>query len=356
MSNDLFEILEEQSQQREYKRACLLAFQRAQTRCGSFLRAASSNEEFESRLALAGGEITDCVTAAAREENAPELAPVLDAVYAHLRDTYGGGDILRGTPQNSDVAPGGERNETEDDDPDEEAKPWEKKEACASCKCDDCTGDNCGCCAECGGKKESAVKTAEPIQRRNPYDVIREMSADIAQLEQQLEQAGIQPFTVQRDMDEEAQYGAEEPYSGNEIARGVPEQEGEFDHLGQVKIAEGVTPETGDTYNQEREDLPKADASGLSEDATVNIDRASAGDENHTSQQPIDVGSVEHALTNQDPDEHADYTKALEEYGVTKRVDADTPMQPEFTTAPNTAVFPNKDQANPVTSKWHIVS
>lgn len=121
------------------------------------------------------------------------------------------------------------------------------------------------------------------------------------------------------------------------------------------KSAAGATPETGDTYTQERVDLPSAGQDGLSQDPSPKMDKGTAGDENHTSQKPIDIPSAWHSPEVQDVTDTADYVATLEVPGVIDTIKADTPIQPERNVAPNTQAFPNKDQANPVTSKWKVL-
>lgn len=145
---------------------------------------------------------------------------------------------------------------------------------------------------------------------------------------------------------------------GNMHVRGLAGRKllGLDDQEGESKTAAGV--DTGDTYTQETVDLPKADDSGLSEDPSPKMDSASAGDENHTSQKPIDIPSTRHNPEVQDITDPADYTATLETpSGVAKRVDADSPMQPEHHVAPGTDSWTGtKDQANPVTSKWKVLT
>ena len=70
-----------------------------------------------------------------------------------------------------------------------------------------------------------------------------------------------------------------------------------------------------------------------------------------------DVGSKRNPLTQMDPEgEDTDFTSqegALAESEVQKTVDADTPIGSEET-GENTSTFPDKNQADPVTSKWDI--
>jgi hypothetical protein len=119
--------------------------------------------------------------------------------------------------------------------------------------------------------------------------------------------------------------------------------------------------EDGDTYDQERVDLPKADKSGLSDVGSPKIDKSKVPggmDGNDTGLSPIDVPSKQHPVEQQDLGvDTPDYWSELPDPSDTgKRVDADTPMQPEHHVAPRTDTWTGTEgQAQAVTSKWIVL-
>jgi hypothetical protein len=131
-----------------------------------------------------------------------------------------------------------------------------------------------------------------------------------------------------------------------------------------ASLREAAQPETGDTYQQERESLPSADASGLGSEGSPKIDKGKVPADGLD---PIDVKSVQHPLTNQsvkDVPEYGDRHDGPADADPTDSprttVDADSPMQPELTNGPNTDTWSDKGtQADPVTShveaKWSVL-
>ena len=119
--------------------------------------------------------------------------------------------------------------------------------------------------------------------------------------------------------------------------------------------------ETGDSYSQESVDLPTADASGLADVGSPKIDKSKSGDHTGWDLPDIEVPSNRNQKEEQSAPERADYNS--EDFDpsnpVRERVDADSPMQPEFNVAPNTETWTGTEsQAAPVTSsvaKWSIV-
>lgn len=120
---------------------------------------------------------------------------------------------------------------------------------------------------------------------------------------------------------------------------------------GQIELI-AADVETGDSYYQRRDDLPSADQHGnLSGEPSPKLNPDKAGDQWHTSQDEPEVESVRHRNDRQNAQDLADYASDYnDDSPLVNRVDADTPMQPEFWAAPHTDVFPNKGQAQPVTS------
>lgn len=121
---------------------------------------------------------------------------------------------------------------------------------------------------------------------------------------------------------------------------------------GQIQLL-AADVETGDSYYQRRDDLPSAPADGSLSEPSPKLDPGKAGDQWHTFQDEPEVESVRHRNERQAPQDVADYAADLDEsHPLVQRVDADTPMQPEFNVGDNTKVFPNTNQAQPVTSAW----
>lgn len=121
---------------------------------------------------------------------------------------------------------------------------------------------------------------------------------------------------------------------------------------GQIELL-AADAETGDSYYQRRDDLPTAPADGSLSEPSPKLDPGKAGDQWHTFQGEPEVESVRHRNDRQNAQDVADYASDLDEsHPLVQRVDADTPMQPEFNVGDNTKVFPkNKNQAQPVTSR-----
>lgn len=116
---------------------------------------------------------------------------------------------------------------------------------------------------------------------------------------------------------------------------------------------------SGDSYQHERESLPSSDGTGLGDTGAVPTDKSKSGNETGWNLKPIDVDSQKHQLKHQDAPERADYNSADFDPSspVRERVDADTAMQPEFTTGPNTETWSDAGtQASPVTSKWTLLA
>jgi hypothetical protein len=116
---------------------------------------------------------------------------------------------------------------------------------------------------------------------------------------------------------------------------------------------------SGDSYQHERESLPTSDGTGLGDTGAVPTDKSKSGDQTGWNLEPIDVDSQRHQLEHQDAPDRAEYNN--EDFDpsspVRERVDADTPMQPEYTTGPDTQTWSDAStQASPVTSKWSLLA
>lgn len=122
--------------------------------------------------------------------------------------------------------------------------------------------------------------------------------------------------------------------------------------LGQLQLF-AADAETGDNYQQDRQDLKTQSPEGYYTEPSPKLNPGKAGDENSNALSPIDVGSVRNQLDNQTATEfNYPWNGDIGDPSpVRDRVDADTPMQPEFNVGDKTMTFPNKGQADPVTSK-----
>lgn len=123
-------------------------------------------------------------------------------------------------------------------------------------------------------------------------------------------------------------------------------------------IAAGSEDRSGDSYQGEREELPTSDGTGLGDTGAVPTDLSSSGDQTGWNLEPIDVHSEKHQLTHQDATDRAEYNDSDFDPSnpVRERVDAEAPMQPEYTNGPDTQTWSDKStQAAPVTSKWKLL-
>jgi hypothetical protein len=120
---------------------------------------------------------------------------------------------------------------------------------------------------------------------------------------------------------------------------------------GQIELL-AADVEDGDNYYTRRDELPKAGEHGeLSGEPSPKLNPDTAGDEWHTFQEAPEIESVRNRKELQHPQDRADYVADLEmDHPLVNRVDADSPMQPEFNVGDNTKVFPNKGQAQPVSA------
>ena len=123
-------------------------------------------------------------------------------------------------------------------------------------------------------------------------------------------------------------------------------------------VAAGAEDRSGDSYQHERETLPESDGTGLGDTGAVPTDRSKSGDQTGWNLEPIDVDSQRHQLEHQDAEDRAEYNAADFDPSnpVRERVDAGTPMQPEYTNGPDTQTWSDKStQQAPVTSKWKLL-
>ena len=143
------------------------------------------------------------------------------------------------------------------------------------------------------------------------------------------------------------------------IATNVCEEQG-FDDpqhiarliLGQLEVLADRSTDSADTAsigNIERQTLKPMDPNGYYTDPTIALNPNSAGDHMHNTNPPIPELKPD---DKQHPDDakwpwNSDIPRTGD--GLTQ-VDIDKPMQPEFNVGDGTMTFPNKGQADPVTS------
>ena len=200
--------------------------------------------------------------------------------------------------------------------------------ACSECGCD-CKGGSCSCsdCSTCGGghDKEAAAH-ADGCECSFPVCVRKR----------------------------------EESGKNDEAETDSPS-----DSFFESRVHEAADTDTDDSFQQERVDLPAADWSGLG-GPSPKMDKGT-----WTGLDPIDIGSKQHRLERQDPTDRADYTKGP--FTDQDGVGGYTSDQPSYTKepviehgadidkampqkgGPHTDVFPNRNQADPVTSSWRVV-
>jgi hypothetical protein len=131
---------------------------------------------------------------------------------------------------------------------------------------------------------------------------------------------------------------------------------GDAEHIskivrGQIELI-AADVDSGDNYYQRRDDMPTAPKDGQLSEPSPKLNPETAGDEWHTSQEAPEIESVRHRNVVQNAQDVADYAADLDtSHPLVQRVDADTPMQPEFNVGDPTKVFPKqKNQAQPVAS------
>lgn len=328
---NVFDVLEDESEERGTRRAAIVAVARTKKQMGAFFKQAADEADFDARLSLVSDTISDIVREACVENSTSDFATVTRVVASELAHFA---EVMRNTVQDTDIAP-----VTEDEE-----------------------GDGQMHVRGLAGRKLLGL----PSQLEENGGKIANGDGSFPGTPHGLDFGGLGATGGKctcgpgyKD-DNCAEHG-EEATSAAKGGVGNLHKDGPETPLerAQRDAATKTAVETGDTYTQETVDLPKADESGLSDEPSgPSMDSASAGDENHTSQKPIDIPSTRHNPEVQDITDHADYTKALDTpSGVAKRVDADTPMQPEHHVAPDTQTWNGtKDQATPVTSKWKVIS
>lgn len=329
MSSNLFDILDADAEEYGTRRAAIVAVARAKKQMGAFFKQAADEADFDARLNLVADKLNDIVREACVENTTSDFQTVAKVLAGELA-RYA--EVLRNDVQNTDVAPS--EGEDESDFVEHTRGNAGHKLLGLPTQFEQTGGkvanaDLAKPCSVCGADDHSAMAGHDWSNGR-PNDKPAPSHPDDRKASKKTGCAECDCKDCTGDK------------CGCCATCG-----------GESKTA--ASTETGDTYTQNTETLPKAGPSGLSEEPSPKMDKGTAGDENHTSQKPIDIPSVQTNPEQQDADEHADYTKALEEVGVVKQIDADSPLQPEFNAAPNTQTFPNKDQANPVTSKWKLI-
>lgn len=324
-------------------RAVIAAQTRVRDRFTSFLKRASSREEFEQRLALIDNEVRQIVIEACNEHVYVDS----ERVYLAATAVLGAGhpaDCTCGFCENKGKLPGSKKDEDSDDMSDDEGeKDDEKKESSIKLACPDCTEDEE--CDMCRSKKSSSVdiRQASASATEFPWDHVA--SVHVAD--------GFSFCECNCDGCNEGNHCESEEcistkHSGNP---GNPESAKSSE-----KTAADV--ETGDTFSQERVDLPSS-KDGLG-GPSPKIDKGKSGDNLGWDLKPIDVPSKQHPVEQQQIHDTPDYKADLP--GVTetgKSIDAGAPLAPELYAGDKTETWSDTDtQQNPVTSevlsKWTV--
>ena len=312
MSNGLFEVLASQDAAEQERlgrgRATIAVQTRAKQRFETYVSKATTPEERAARIEVVSGDLDKI----AEEVIAEHGFLTLDEARAAGREALGGGHpagCTCGFCKNKGNLPGAKK----DDDGDEDDEPMEKD---AAAECDDCEACKDGC-------------TGHEEERRKREDAEYEAA----------ESRNLGP-TSKVDIKQASASASEFPWE---------------------HVAAGVEVETGDTYAQDRVDLPSNKTDGLG-GPSPKIDKGKSGDETGWNLEPIDVPSERHPTEQQSATDRADYTS--EDFDpsspVRDRVDADTPMQPEHNVADKTETWTGTEgQASPVTSavlsKWTVL-
>lgn len=316
-------------------RAVIAAQTRVRDRFTSFLKKATSREEFEQRLALVDNEVRQIVIEACNEH----LYVDSERIYLAATAVLGAGhpsDCTCGFCENKGNLPGSKKDEDSDDMSDKsDDKDDEKKD-------DDDDDDKP---AFLKSKSSVDVRQGSASAPEFPWDHVA--SVHVAD--------GFSFCECGCDGCNEGNHCESEEcistkHSGNP---GNPESAKSSE-----KTAADV--ETGDTFTQERVDLP-ASKDGLG-GPSPKIDKAKSGDNLGWDLKPIDVPSAQHPVEQQNIHDTPDYKADLP--GVTetgKSIDADAALAPELYAGDKTETWSGTDsQQNPVTSevlsKWTVAT
>lgn len=315
-------------------RAVIAAQTRAKDSFGSFVAKARNQEERDARIAVISGDLENTLREIAEEYGFTNIDHLRNAATVAL----GGGHA-------SDCSCGFCENKgklfEKDDDGDEDD---ETKESSVKTACDGSCGDDE--CDECKAKKSSS-RTAS-VRPRDFSDL------DWDGLIKTADGFSFCKCNCEGCNDGnhcESEECIESKHSGNP---GNPSAAGSSDK--ESKTA--ADTDTGDTYSQERVDLPSS-KDGLG-GPSPKIDKSDSGTNLGWDLKPIEVPSQQHPTEKQQIHDTPDYKADLPGVSETgKSVSADSPLQPEFNTGDRTDTWTGTEgQASPVTSsvlaKWFI--
>lgn len=345
---DLFQVLasEDQAEQERLSgnRAIIAVQTRVKTKFEKFVRAAKTDEEHQTRIELVSNEIQQIANEAADEYHYDDVPRLINAATAVL----GGGhasDCTCGFCENKGKLPG---SSDEDDGEEKESSfktAFDYPDVGGSLETEQANdfGGPIGVALDEATKGDNDEELGGPIGE----NASGQKGAKVLDLrDEEVQQRFAGGFTS-------CSCGCEGCDDGNHCES---EKCIESKHS---KVSADV--ETGDTYTQERVDLPAADNLGLG-GPSPKIDKGKSGDNTGWNLDPIEVPSKRHpkedqALGQDYPDYGADLPGPSE---TGKQISADSPLQPEFNVAPNTDTWSGTEGlATPVTSavlaKWTVV-
>ena len=332
-------------------RAVIAVQTRAKSAFGAFVSKAGNETERNARIQLVSEDLDKIVNEVAAEYDYDGT----DRLHAAATVALGGGhasDCTCGFCENKgSFGKDDDGEEREKEERAEAVEDWAKRDkesaVKTACGCGSCGPDGCDC-ADCPKKKEGAIVTSHNLGEFPWEHVARVVESD--------------GFSFCKCDCEgcnggnhcESQECIESKHSGNP---GNPASNGSSDK--ESKTAADV--ETGDTYAQERVDLPSS-KDGLGDTGAVPTDKSKSGDNLGWDLKPIDVPSERNPVEKQQIHETPEYSADLPGVSDTgKRIDAESPLQPEHNVADNTDTWTGTErQADPVTSavlaKWSVLT
>lgn len=329
------------------ERAVVAAQTRAEARFSKFV----AQGDTEGRLAYLETELRKLAGEVADEYGASDV----EGVYLAAREALGGGHpsgCTCGFCKNKGKLPGS-KSDDDADDKDDDGDEDDKKESSVKTACDNCEE----CSEHCTGHEEEEKKAST----RTANVQVRQTSASAAEFDWDFVASvhTADGFSFCKCNCEGCNSGnhceSEEciatKHSGNP---GNPDSAKSSEK--ESKIAADV--ETGDTFAQERQDLPKSDGTGLGDTGAVPTDKSKSGDNLGWDLKPIDVPSNFRSEEEQQIHDTPDYKADLPGVSETgKSISADAPLQPEHNVADRTETWTGTEgQANPVTSKWSVIN
>lgn len=414
----VFEVLSSTDTVSE-SRAVIAVQSRAKTQFGAFL-ANKTGTEFDARFQLVLSDVANVATEVA-DEYGVDVLPLVEAATEVLAGGHDSGcdcafcknkGNLPGSKKDDDKDDSDEKDsdskDKDDDDSDKDdskdKKPWESSVHFPTSKVEVNNGISfdweevtsnvektaTGVCTEChhpmdkhsaegnsvegekgctlcdctravvkdeaagGGLKSASVQTLAMAVSRRDFEAIAGI----------LQQNGADPGLAQQIAD---YFQTQNPNFDNQrfMDASQPQQQAQ---PGQAQTFAMVTAaiklaaepsETGDSYWSEKLDLGSFTSDdGISDVGSPKIDKGNSGTNEGWTLPKIDVPSERHPTEEQNILQPREWDKELPGPSDTgKRIDADSPLQPEFTTAPNTDTWSGTEgQASPVTSKFQVVT